>query len=259
MFQISASIVMYTGAQEVYRCLASLAQHTKQDSLQLYLIDNASPDQALQQLEQMGIPENVQVLPLPENRGYGSGHNAALPLLQSQYHAVVNPDIEVSSDVLGAMARWMQDHPDVVIATPKLLSLDGSVQHIGKRRPALLPLVYRQTHLSFLKKYETHYLMLDEDLSQPIDVEFCSGSFFMIRTDVYKEFGGFDEKYFMYVEDADITQKALQYGRAVFLPQVEVTHAWHRAAHKNPRQFLWQLKSMGRYFRKWGFRLGSPG
>ncbi len=124
-----------------------------------------------------------------------------------------------------------------------------------KRRPALLPLVARQLPLPFLAKYNRHYLMQGEDLSRPRDVEFCSGSFFLIRTDVFKEIGGFDEGYFMYVEDADITQKALEKGRAVFLPQVVATHVWHRDAHRRPKQFLWQLRGMCRYFKKWGFKL----
>ena len=253
MRRLSASVVMYGGEDEVKRCLNSLAAYTK-DTPALYLVDNASPGGALERLQATGLPAEVQVLPQSKNLGYGGGHNTVLPLLDSRYHAVVNPDIEVHSDVLGAMADWMDKHPEAVMTTPKLLFPDGRVQNIAKRRPALLPLLARQLHLGFLKKHEDHYLMLDEDLSVPTEVEFCSGSFFVIRTEVLRKIGGFDEGYFMYVEDADITQKARQCGKAFFLPEVQVTHAWHRAAHRRPRQFWWQLRSMGRYFRKWGFR-----
>lgn len=253
--RLSAAVVMYGGAEEAVRCLQSLVQHTTARPLDLYLIDNASPDGALQEAQRLGLPDGVTLLPQPQNKGYGGGHNAVLPLLQSQYHAVVNPDIEVRADVLDAMADYMDAHPDVAITGPRLRFPDGREQHIAKRRPALLPLLARQLRLPFLAQYERHYLMLDEDLSQPTDVEFCSGSFFVIRTDVFQKMGGFDEGYFMYVEDADITQKALQHGRAVFLPGVEVTHAWHRDAHRKPKQFWWQVRSMGRYFKKWGFKL----
>lgn len=255
MALVSATVVMYGGAAETRKCLQSLAGQTKACGLSVYLVDNASPGGALDAVKEGGLPPNVTVLPLPQNRGFGSGHNAVIPLLQSQYHAVVNPDILLTEDTLSGMAAWMDAHPDVAIAAPALVFPDGRPQHIGKRKPALLPLVARQIPLKCLKKYEDHYLMLDEDLSRPIDVEFCSGSFFMMRTEVFKEIGGFDEKYFMYVEDADITQKALKHGRAVFLPQFTVVHAWHRAAHRQLRQFFWQLRSMLRYFRKWGFRL----
>ena len=253
--RLSAAIVMYGGPEETYRCLQSIEQATLPGSLRLFLVDNASPDGALEELSAMGISQGIGVLAQPENKGFGAGHNTVMPLLESEYHAVINPDIVLEADVLNQMADWMDAHPDVVITIPRLIFPDGRPQHIAKRRPALLPLLSRQLRLPFLKKYENHYLMLDEDLTKSIDVEFCSGSFFLIRTKVFEEIGGFDEGYFMYVEDADITQKALQKGRAVYLPQVEVQHAWHRDAHRRPRQFFWQMRSMLRYFKKWGFKL----
>jgi GT2 family glycosyltransferase len=251
--RLSASVVVYGGGLEAKTCLDSLARWTA-EPLALYLVDNASPDDTLTRLTAAGLPAGTTVLPQAENRGYGAGHNAVLPLLNSRYHAVANPDIELRADVIGAMAAWMEAHPDVVITTPGLFFPNGGRQHTAKRRPALLPLLARQLRLGFLKKHERRYLMLDEELSGPTDVEFCSGAFFVIRTEVFKAIGGFDEGYFMYVEDADITQKALCRGRAVYLPDMRVTHAWHRAAHRRPRQFLWQLRSMLRYFGKWGFR-----
>lgn len=254
MPRLSASVVMYGHAEETKRCLDSLAAHTGGGGATLYLVDNASPDGALDTLLELGIPKGTVVLARRQNRGYGAGHNAVLQMLNSSYHAVVNPDIEVNSDVLNQMADWMDAHPDVVMTTPRLVFPTGEEQRLAKRRPALMPLVARQLKLSALSKYERHYLMLDEDLSQPVDVEFCSGSFFLIRTRVFKAIHGFDEGYFMYVEDADITQKALKKGRAVYLPQVTVTHAWHRDAHRKPKQFFWQLRSMMRYFGKWGFK-----
>ncbi|MDL2252491.1 glycosyltransferase [Ruminococcaceae bacterium OttesenSCG-928-I18] len=250
---LSACVVQYGGAEETGRCLASLRAE-EGDALQIYLVDNASPDRALEKLKAAGLPPEVKVLAQRENGGFGAGHNAVLPLLDSRYHAVINPDILLQGAAISQMAAWMDDHPDVALTIPKLVYPDGRPQWIAKRRPAVLPLLSRQLGWKALKPYEDHYLMRDEDLTKPIDVEFCSGSFFVIRTEVFREIGGFDEGYFMYVEDADITQKALQKGRAVYLPGVVVTHAWHRDAHRKPRQFFWQLKSMLRYFRKWGWR-----
>lgn len=255
MRALSASVVMYGGAQETHACLQSVAQHTHIPDFRLFLVDNASPDDALREVEKQGLPAEVAVLPQAENLGFGAGHNTVLPLLDSRYHAVINPDILLFDDALSAITSWMDAHPDVAIVTPRLVFPNGAPQHIAKRRPALLPLMARQLKLGFLKKYEQHYLMLDEDLTTPTDVEFCSGSFFVVRTDIFRNIGGFDEGYFMYVEDADITQKVLQHGRAVYLPSVTVAHAWHRDAHKKPRQFVWQLRSMLRYFGKWGFKL----
>ena len=67
--------------------------------------------------------------------------------------------------------------------------------------------------------------------------------------------GGFDEKYFMYVEDADLTQKMLRRGQVWLAPQFTAVHVWHRAAHRSLGPMFWQARSLCRYFAKWGFRL----
>ncbi|MDD3428576.1 MAG: glycosyltransferase family 2 protein [Oscillospiraceae bacterium] len=255
-YTVSASIVSYGGFEEVQEAAATLLQHTKAAALQLYLIDNNSPDGTGERLAEV-YQDNPQVTVcnLTENIGFGKGHNVCLDKISSDYHAVVNPDIIIDHDVLKEICTYMQQHPDVVMVTPQLRFPTGEIQNVAKRKPTVLALAARQLPLKFLKKYETHYLMLDEDLSVPHEVEFCSGCFFVMRTDVLKQIGGFDPAYFMYVEDADITQKALQVGKAVYLPTTYVFHAWHRAAHSNFKHFSMQMKSMMRYFKKWGFSI----
>ncbi|WP_367113976.1 glycosyltransferase family 2 protein, partial [Fournierella sp.] len=255
MRKISACIVSYNGADEVIRAVESLLKYTKDCALTVYLVDNASPDGTGETLERQGFPENVKVIRLPENLGFGKGHNQVLPLLDSEYHFVLNPDIFIDDNVLPAICDWLDGHPDVVMATPKLLFPDGRVQVLPKRKPNILGLAARQG-VPGLKKFGDRYAMLDEDLSVPTAIEFCTGSFFCMRTSVYKAIGGFDEGYFMYVEDADITQKARQKGFVYYLPQFTAYHAWHRAPNKSLKPFLQQLKSMGRYFCKWGWKLG---
>ena len=90
--------------------------------------------------------------------------------------------------------------------------------------------------------------MADKDLTKPTEIEFCTGSFSAVDTAVFKAVGGFDEDYFMYVEDADLTQKMRTRGKAYLVPQYTAIHAWHRAAHRSLKPFLWQLRSLLRYF-----------
>ena len=75
-----------------------------------------------------------------------------------------------------------------------------------------------------------------------------------VRTRTFRAVGGFDEKYFMYVEDADLTQKMRTQGKAYLVPQFTAIHAWHRAAHRSLKPALWQTSNLLRYFSKWGFR-----
>ena len=148
----------------------------------------------------------------------------------------------------------MDQHPDVVMARPALVFPDGRPQQLPLRRCALRPMVYRQLPaLRFWAKYNDAYLMKDKDLTRPTEIEFCTGSFSAVDTAVFKEISGFDEGYFMYVEDADLTQKMRTKGKAYLVPQYTAIHAWHRAAHRSLKPFLWQLRSLLRYFSKWGF------
>ena len=250
----SACIVVYNGADEAAAAARSLLEHTKSVALELYLVDNASPDGAGDALERMDWPENVHIVRLGENVGFGRGHNAVLPMLNSEYHFVVNPDITLGEDTVGALCAWMDAHPDVVMATPQLKYPSGEAQYTAKRRPTFLALVARQIPLPFLKNVERHYLMLDEDLTQAREIDFCTGCFFVMRTEVFRKMGGFDESYFMYVEDADITREAQKHGKVYFVPETYVCHAWHRHPNKKLRNFTMQIGSMLHYWHKWGFQ-----
>lgn len=250
----SACIVVYKGADEAVNAARSLLEHT-QTPLEVYLVDNASPDGAGEALERMTFPENVHIIRLPENAGFGKGHNSVIPMLDSRYHFVVNPDITLAEDSISALCDWMDRHPDVVMATPRLKFPSGEEQYTAKRRPTFAALLARQLPLPFLKNVERHYLMLDEDLSVPRAIDFCTGCFFVIRTDVFRRMGGFDESYFMYVEDADITREAQKYGNVFYAPVTYVYHAWHRAPNRKLSSFTMQIGSMLHYWRKWGFRL----
>lgn len=264
MLKLSACIVVYNGSGEALKAAASVLQHTRKYPLTLYLVDNASPDGSAQQLQQAfaenRIPvaehQTVQVICRNTNGGFGTGHNTVLPLLDSDYHFILNPDILLENDVLSAMADYAQAHPEVVMARPELHYPDGRLQQLPLRKCSLLALVYRQlSFLKFLKPFNDRYVMEGQDLSAVTDIEFCTGSFSMLRTETFRAIGGFDEAYFMYVEDADLTQKALQKGRVQLWPQFTAIHAWHRAPHSSLRPFVLQMKSMLRYFKKWGLQL----
>lgn len=255
MGRITACIVSYGGYEEVLRAAESLLEHTREDFL-LYIVDNNSPDGTGEQLEQANLGPRCKVIRNGENLGFGKGHNTVIPFLESEYHFVVNPDIVIHSDVLGAMADWMDENPDVVMSTPYITFPDGRPQILPKRACNVMGLLSRQLpDCKPLKKFGDHYAMLDEDLSKVTDIQFCTGSFFCMRTEVFKQMEGFDKGYFMYVEDADITRKALKYGRVCYLPQFTVCHAWHRNPTRDAGHFWMQLKSMMRYFCRWGFKL----
>ena len=261
--KLSACIVTYNDREEALRAAASVLEHTRRHPLTLYLVDNASPDGTGPALRQAlaagqlapGPGQQVEVICRENNGGFGAGHNTVLPALASDYHFILNPDILLRADTLSDLAEWMAARPAVVMARPGLCFPDGRPQVLPLRRCSLRAMVYRQLGLPFLKKYNDRYVMAGEDLTVPRPIEFCTGSFAAVRTADFAAAGGFDEKYFMYVEDADLTQKMLRRGEVWLAPQFTAVHVWHRAAHRSLGPMFWQARSLCRYFAKWGFRL----
>ena len=186
--------------------------------------------------------------------------SAVLDRLDSDVHFILNPDILLTGNVLEPMAEWLLATPGAVLATPQLYFPDGRPQALPRRKPTPWLLLARQLAPRFggvFRKADGHYTMQDEDLTRPHPIEFCTGSFMAARTDVLKRIGGFDPDYFMYVEDADLTQRFLREGGVWLAPQFKAIHAWHRAPMRDAGKFKMQLASMGLYFKKWGCGKGA--
>ncbi len=250
-YRISGSIVVYNKPDDASKTVESVLKHTG-ENFDLYVIDNASPEKINEKLKGKFAANYID---LEENVGFGKGHNKVLDRIDSKYHFIINPDILINENTISNMCRFMDSHPDVSIACPKVLHPDGTIQYIAKRKPSLMALVARRIKLPFLRKVEDRYLAKEMDQDTEFEVDFCTGCFFVIRTDVFREIGGFDEDYFLYFEDADITMKAKQKGMAYYTPAADVVHFWHRETASSGSRFMTQLKSMFIYFGKWGFKL----
>lgn len=249
MTKVSVCIVTYNNAGQVEKTIESLLRYTKGVDMHIFVVDNASSDITVESLQE-NYPQ-VEVLSLKENRGFGAGHNRILPRLKSDYHVIVNPDILVDGDVLTQMAAYMDEHPEVGLLSPKLLFPNGEVQVLAKRNPNFWGLVSRNVPRRFLRKTFDHYCMLDEDLSRPIQIGFAAGCFMFIRTSLFQELGGFDERFFLYDEDADLTRRVNQVSQALYHPDMKVYHAWQRGYQKEPKLFLTVLESNLKYWWKW--------
>lgn len=251
MATISASIVTYNSAENIGEVLESLFTQTKGSELTVYVVDNHSSDNTLSIVAEK-YPQAVRI-PLPDNRGFGYGHNQALPFLQSDYHVIINPDICFDFDVLTELAAYLEEHPEAVIATPAICNPDGSLQRVPKRLPTYHYMASGMLERfgGIFKRWRDEYTMTGVTFDKPTPIDFCTGCFMMIRTSVFKELGGFDDRFFMYCEDADLSRRAGMKGKIMFLPEVRITHEWGRASSKRWKFFKIHLKSQRLYFKKW--------
>ncbi len=223
-YNISASIVVYNSPEDAFKTVETVLEHTKNMDFDLYIIDNNSVDKIGENLREK-FPAPNYIL-LEENLGFGKGHNKVLDKINSKYHFVINPDILINKDTISEMCRFMDENPDVSICCPKVLHPDGQIQYIAKNRPTLSALLARRVHKGPFKKIEDKYLAKDRNQDESFEVDFCTGCFFVIRTEVFKNIKGFDPQYFLYFEDADITMEAKKYGKAYYNPAATVIHFW---------------------------------
>lgn len=247
MKKVSVCIVTYNDESTVLRTIETLFQYTKGVELTVYVSDNGSTDLGFAKIA-VEFPQ-VILLKSEKNLGFGAGNNAVLPYLDSDYHVLVNPDIEIDHDVLTQMADYLDQHEDVGALTPKVLNMDGTVQHLPKRRPKFIYLL--SGRLPFLKKKRDYFTFADREVTQPEEIDFCTGCFLFLRTELFRRVGGFDERYFLYLEDADLTREIQKYAKTVYHPDFTVFHKWHRASGKSVKYLLIHIHSMFKYFWKW--------
>jgi GT2 family glycosyltransferase len=222
-------------------------------SFRIIVIDNASTDDTIQVVRtaQSQYPGLIECLPQKVNRGFGAGHNRAIPLMKSAYHAVVNPDIVVPCGALLDMIRFMDTNPDIGLLTPKVVSPDNSLQYLCKHHPTFLDLFLRLALKGKFRKRQDWFEMRETRYDHVFDVEYATGCFMFFRTEVFLQIHGFDEKFFLYLEDADITRRVNEVARTVFYPCVQVVHEWQRDQHRKIALMWVNVKSWLHYWWKW--------
>lgn len=192
-----------------------------------------------------------------DNTGYGRGNNRAIRLAIEEgclYHLVVNPDVWFSSDVIPTIWKYMEEHPEVGQIMPKVLFLDGNIQPLAKLLPTPMDMFCRMfLPECMFSKRNKRYELAHSGYKYIMNVPCLSGCFMFLRTSTLKETGLFDERFFMYAEDFDLTRRIHRTFRTLFFPQVSIYHKFSRGSHRSLRLFIAHTMSMIRYFNKYGW------
>jgi GT2 family glycosyltransferase len=197
-----------------------------------------------------------------DNPGYGRAVNRLVVHLgQLPPHiGVLNTDLSWPAGTFERLLGWLQQHPEVSLAVPLILDETGAPQKLCKHHPTVLGLFSRRflpecLKPTWLKRYDCWYVMADLNYKEVFEVPYLSGCCMLIRSDAFLRIGGFDERYFLYLEDADITRGLSCEGRCVHLPIASIVHSWGRGNYSRPGLMFVNLVSAWRYFRKWGWAL----
>lgn len=191
------------------------------------------------------------------NNGYGGGHNVAIREAiaeGSEYHLVLNPDVWFGPEVVPSIWKKMESDRSIAQIMPKVLYLNGEIQRVAKLLPTPMDLFGR----FFLPEKLVHhrndkYELRHSGYNIELDVPYLSGCFMFFRMQDIKDIGLFDEHFFMYAEDVDITRRLHHSHKTLFFPDVCIYHKFNRASHRNLRLFWIHLTNMVKYFNKWGW------
>ncbi len=140
----------------------------------------------------------------------------------------------------------MENNKDVVMMMPQILNTDGSVQYLPKEIPTFKRLFLGR----FFKNVRKEYVWQGREINEVTDIDFCSGCFFVIRGEIFKKLGGFDQRYFMYLVDADLTLRAKKYGRTVINHEINVFHEWERTSAKSLKYLFIHTASALKFLNK---------
>ena len=253
---ITACIVLYKN--DIGMLKESIHSFLNTDlKVHLYLVDN-SPSSDLIILKN---DRRITYIHNPSNPGFGASHNVAIQKafeLDSDYHLVLNPDIYFEKGTLEVLCDFLDANAEAGHVMPKVTYPNGEFQYLCKTNPTFFDLFARGFMPSFLKKVfqkrMDKYEYKDRDYNKIIyDIPYLSGCFMFLRTSMLRKVGFFDDKIFMYLEDADLTRRFLEVSRTVYYPEAHVYHHFAKLTHKKMK-FKWiTVESAFIYFNKWGW------
>ena len=242
-------------------CIEAIRKSKCDFPYEIIVVDNDSHDESLDYLEQMHKKGEITLVHSGSNLGYGKGNNLGVNYAKGEYVLILNPDVSVESDTLQKMVEYMENHKEVGVLAPQLYFFNEEIQDSCRRfmRPA--DIIIKRTALQrfkVLKKRVDEYLMADYDHKKTQEVDLVTGACLMLQKDVFQKVGGFDPRYFLFMEDADLCRKIWNAGlKVVYFPEARALHYRKRLSDGSILSLLSQkvfwihLSSAAKYFWKW--------
>ena len=234
-------------------------------TIPVYLIDNSEVSELLladfedcqRQADQLGV--ELRLIHGHGNVGYGAAHNLIINNLDTGFHLMLNPDVVLDKLFLSEGVNYLIDHDDVALAVPMASHENGDRQFLCKRYPSVLTLFVRgflprNLHKLFSKRlarYEMRDLQGDQINK---DIPIGSGCCMLSRSSVLTAVNGFDERYFLYFEDFDLSLRIRRHGRIAYLPTMKIIHGGGYAARKGLSHVRMFIRSAIRFFSAHGWR-----
>lgn len=220
---VSIVILSYNTSELLKKCLESIFLHLKGD-FEVIVVDNASKDESVKMVKDTF--KKVRLIENPHNSGFAGGCNLGAASAKGEYILFLNSDAEVKNDPFPSLLKTFKDHDNVAIVGGILENYNGSLQRsFGDfyTIPNIMTLLF-VGESGELKKYS------DE---KEMEIDWVSGGFMMAETRHFRSVKGFNESYFMYIEDMDLCYRIRHKGFKVMVnPHARIKHLGQGSSNK---------------------------
>lgn len=252
--EITGSIVAYNTKPEILLKVITSFLSTNLD-VKLFISDNS----ANSSLESLCKDDRIiYSFNNNNNLGFGKAHNKCIIQalkLNSNYHVILNPDVHFKNGILEELKSFMDENQEIGLISPKILYPNSEIQYSCRLIPTPLDLLLRRLKI-FNGRNEKNELRFT-NYQRIMEVPFLLGCFLFARTEILRLTGLFDERFFIYMEDLDLTRRISQISQCIFYPYTEIYHHYERASRSNVRLSFVHFISMLKYFSKWGWLFDS--
>ena len=224
---LSIIIVNYHHSHILSDCLESVYKTIEKIQFEIILVDNSSKDDGLKSI--LKRYPKTQYIKNSKNIGFSRANNQGAKLASGDFLLFINPDTIMIEKAVESMLNHIRSDSSIGVLGPKVLNLDGSIQYSCREFPTIWSGLFNRyslmTRLSPNNRYSKDYLMLDYDHNSTRSVDWVSGCCMMMSKSTFNKANGFDENYFLFIEDVDLCQVIKKQGlRVVYFPNAKIFH-----------------------------------
>ncbi len=254
---VSIIIVNHRAKAVLEDCLTAIGDSSLSASLEVIIVNNP-PEDDLSFIENFGAL-NIRIIPTEKRLGFGAACNLGVRGSSGDILLLLNPDVILKKDAIENLKVFVSDSTEKRITVGRLTDPNGNFQPSCRKFPTISNILFSRG--SFLGKIagKTNGIYTLPDYLTPTQVESGAAALMMIFAETYNELNGFDESFFMYMEDTDLCYRHfLNKGSVWFVPEAEGVHKWgYSTGQYRFRRILWHHFSVWKYFLKHYHR--SPG
>ncbi len=247
MLSLSIVIVNWNAGSQLAEAVASIEKYHHRLVSSVVIVDNASTDDSLSRVETLqDLPFKPLIIRNSENCGFGKACNLGAQQAKSEYLLFLNPDAALYADTLPKALAYMENpvNAKVGICGVQLLNESGHISRSCARFPSAVGFVAHAIGLDRFFPRLGHF-MAEWDHAQTRQVDHVIGAFFLVRRELFNAMHGFDERFFVYLEDLDFSYRARQAGwRSVYLADAQAFHAGGGTSNQiKARRLFYSLRS----------------